>query len=391
MVWDAAHQRGVLFGGDVAGIDGNSADTWLWDGTNWQLWSAKAQTFDMTGRANGTWNFTTINIPPGVTVVFKKNAANTPVRWLATGDVTISGIVDVGGQFGANSLAPGVPAQGGPGGFNGGRGAIRFDASASFVGQPGQGPGGGTPGTAQQTDPTNLRDGNPGNYLGSYGNAFLQPLLGGSGGGGGASADVSNGGNGGGGGGAIMISSSRDVTLNGVIRANGGALEWSNASYGGYGSGGAILLRADRVTGSGSLEAFGGSNGNPNGRIRVEAYARTLSGSAVPTAVVGLPAPNGELNQVGALSIVSVKGQTVVSPPTGNLLTPDVVFSDTGPVSVVVTGTGIPNGTAVRLRIVTATNVIDATPQNLVNGTATFNVTVPKGLGTLQATAQYTQ
>ncbi len=391
MVWDAARQQGVLFGGDIPSVDNYSADTWLWDGTDWQQWSGKVQTFDMTGRANGIWNFTTIRIPTGITVKFKRNAGNTPVRWLASGDVTIDGAVDASGELGANALPPGVPARGGPGGFDGGRGGIRVDASGSFVGQPGQGPGAGAPGTAQQTSPQNLRDGQQGEYNGSYGNAFLQPLAGGSGGGGGASSQTWNGGNGGGGGGAIMISSSRDIALNGIIRANGGMYEWSNASYGGRGSGGAILLRADRITGPGSLEAFGGQNNNPNGRIRVEAYTRTLTGGQTPAAVVGLPAANGELNQLGTLTIQSVDGLNVAQPPSGNLLTPDVVFADAGPVQVVVNGTGIPNGTAVRLRITTAQSVIEPTPQGLVNGTATFNVTVPKGLGTLQATAQFTQ
>jgi hypothetical protein len=389
LVWDATRQRAVMFGGDVPGVDSYSADTWLWDGTTWQFWSGKSQTFDMTADADGVWNFTTINIPPNVTVRFKKNAANTPVRWLATGDVTIDGALDVNGDTGSNLLPPGVSASGGPGGYDGGRGGIAFISSASYVGVPGQGPGGGAPGTAQQTSPTNLRDGIGGNYTGSYGNVFLQPLLGGSGGGGGASSDTLNGGNGGGGGGAILISSSRDIMLNGLIRANGGNYEYSGASYGGRGSGGGILLRADRVTGPGSLQAYGGDSGVPNGRIRIEGYSRTLTGGRVPPEVVGLPAVNAEINQIGALTIVSVKGVTVASPPSGNLLTPDVVFSDTGPVTIVVSGSGIPNGTPVKLRITTAASVIEPPPQNLAGGTATFNVTVPKGVGTLQATATF--
>jgi len=388
MVWDAARQRGVMVGGDIPSVDNFAADTWLWDGTQWQIWSDKVQYFDMTGRANGTWHFTSITIPSGVTVRFIKNAANTPVRWLATLDVTINGTIDLSGEFGANNLPPGVAARGGPGGYDGGLGGIRVSSSASFVGQPGKGPGGGDPGTAQQTNP-NLRDGKPGEYASKYGNVFLQPLLGGSGGGGGASDNDSDGGRGGGGGGALMISSSRDITLNGVVRANGGDRQWSGASYGGPGSGGAILLRADRITGPGSLEAYGGYASNPNGRIRLEAYIRTLTGAQNPSAVVGLPSPSGELNQVGTLSIVSVKGVNVVQPPTGSLLTPDVVFSDEGPVQVVVSATGIPDGTPVQLRITTASSVIEAAPQNLTGSSATFNVTVPKGLGTLQATAQF--
>lgn len=391
MVHDTAQQRGILFAGDVPGVDNYSADTWFWNGTDWTQWSSKIQYFDISARPNGVFNFTTIEVPAGVTVSWIiTNLYLPPFRWLATGDVTINGAVDVSGQFAANSLPPGVPARGGPGGYDGGLGGIRFNSSASYVGQPGKGPGGGEPGTAQQTNP-NLRDGKNGEYASDYGNAFLQPLSGGSGGGGGSSNADWDGGRGGGGGGAIMISSSRDIILNGVVRANGGEYQWSNASYGGRGSGGAILLRADRVTGPGSLEAYGGHPNNPNGRIRVEAYARALTGGQNPPAVVGLPAANGELNQAGTLSIVSVDGANVTQPPTGNLLTPDVVFNDAGPVNIVVSGTGIPNGTPVTVTITTGTSIITAGPQNLQNGTATVSATVPAGTGTLQATAQYSQ
>ncbi len=53
-------------------------------------------TFDMTAKPDGVWNFTTINIPAGVKVSFKKNAASTGVVWLATGDVNIAGEVNLG-------------------------------------------------------------------------------------------------------------------------------------------------------------------------------------------------------------------------------------------------------------------------------------------------------
>ena len=391
MVWDAGKQRILLFGGEVPGIDAYDADTMLWDGANWAFFSGKIQFFDMAARASGTWNFTSINIPGNVTIRFLKNPNNSPVRWLATDNVTINGALDLNGEWGMNALPAGVPAKAGPGGFDGGRGGIRFDASSSFVGSPGQGPGGGNPGTAQQTSPTNLRDAQRGEHNSVYGNAFLQPLIGGSGGGGGASSDTSDGGNGGAGGGAIMISSSRDITINGRISANGGSVEWSGGSYGGHGSGGAILLRADRVTGPGTLEAFGGTTQFPNGRIRVEGYTRSLTGASTPVTVVSLPSANGELNQVGTLSIASVDGVNVAQPPTGNLNNPDVVFSDAGPVTVLVNANGVPNGTPVRLRITTPTSVITGGPVNLAAGQASFNVTVPAGIGTIQATAEYTQ
>jgi len=43
--------------------------------------------------ANGIFNFTTVNIPAGVTVTFQNNGTNTPVTILATGDVTIAGTI----------------------------------------------------------------------------------------------------------------------------------------------------------------------------------------------------------------------------------------------------------------------------------------------------------
>ncbi len=388
MVWHRGLERMVAMGGDIPGVENWSADTDFWNGTDWVAHSGKVQFFDLNAKANGIFNFTTINIPSGVFVRFLKNIGNTPVRWLASQDVIINGAIEANGEFGANDLPPGVPARGGPGGFDGGLGGIRIDASGSYVGSPGQGLGGGDPGTAPQTNP-NLRDAKHGGFKDVYGNAFLQPLIGGSGGGGGSSSADWNGGNGAGGGGAILIASSRDIAINGRISANGGEYQWSNASYGGRGSGGAILLRADRISGPGSVETYGGVTGNPNGRIRIEAYIRSLTGAQNPVAVVGLPAASGQLNQVGTLNIVSVDGLNVVQPPTGNQLSPDVVFSKAGTVSVVIKGTGIPDGTPVSLRVTTGTGVIPGGPVNMVGGSATINVAVPAGLGTLQAKAEF--
>ncbi len=393
MVWDGTRNRVVVFGGNTP-AENPSSDTYLWNGTDWTYFSGRTQTFDMTGRASGIWNYSTINIPTDVRVVFKKNSANTPVRWLATGDVVVNGTIDVGGEDGLNSLPLGVVAQGGAGGFAGGRGALRQDQSGSFVGGPGQGPGGGLPGTSLQTNP-NLHDGKNGNYSdatlpGSYGNVFIQPLVGGSGGGGGASSETVNGGNGGGGGGAIFIASSRDIIVNGAIEANGGELQHSGTSYGGRGSGGAILLRADRISGNGRLDAYGGTTSLDNGRIRLEAYYRQLAGQTRPISVNSAPIANTDFNTLGVLAVTLVSGQNVVQPPSGNTLSPDVIFTAAGPISVTVQGTGIPNGTPVKLRVTTSENVIDVPAVNLAGNTAVFSgVNVPAGIGTIQAFAEF--
>ena len=73
----------------------------------------------MSAKPDGIWNYTTINIPAGVKVSFTKNAANTGVIWLATGDVNIAGEVNLDGADGTLNVARGNEAPGGPGGFRG--------------------------------------------------------------------------------------------------------------------------------------------------------------------------------------------------------------------------------------------------------------------------------
>src|SRR5512135_2438605 len=87
--------------------------------------------------ADGIFNFTTINIPTGVKVTFIKNASNTPVYILATGDVNVLGTISVDGGL-CNMTTPGV---GGPGAFDGG-----LRGTPAVSGGAGQGPGGGNPG-----------------------------------------------------------------------------------------------------------------------------------------------------------------------------------------------------------------------------------------------------
>src|SRR5262245_3191512 len=59
-----------------------------------------ASNVTVTLPANGVFNYTTINIPSGVTVKFTRNAANTPVTLLAQGDVVITGTIDISGSPG---------------------------------------------------------------------------------------------------------------------------------------------------------------------------------------------------------------------------------------------------------------------------------------------------
>lgn len=203
---------------------------------------------------DGVLNYTTVSIGASSSVVFKRNAANTPVTILASGDVTIAGSININGSAVDTNQQGG---KGGPGGFDGGRGGSFIDASQwkangepTFnAGSPGFGPGGGAGGGVVLPGPSGmnssgtvpfLRHGTGGAYGGrlvafpastvkcahpevpGYGNVNLIPLVGGSGGGGGAGGNRVAGGGGGGGGGAILIASSGVINLTGVIYANGG-------------------------------------------------------------------------------------------------------------------------------------------------------------------------
>jgi hypothetical protein len=211
---------------------------------------------------DGIFHCTTINVAQGVTLRFNRNQLNTPVYLLATGDVTVSGTIDVSGSDGS----PTMGGTGGPGGFGGGGPGIGGLAPGA-----GQGPGGGFPGTNTTTaasagngiysTPHNNGSANNGAV---YGSPLLVPLVGGSGGGG--SPDFG----GAGGGGAILLASSSRITVNGAIRARGGTV----GSARGLGSGGAIRLVSPEVGGNGALDTAGGFNAGP-GRTRIDSISRS--------------------------------------------------------------------------------------------------------------------
>ena len=288
--------------------------------------------------ASGVLNYTSINIPAGVTVTFKKNTTNTPVYLLASGNVTIAGAIDVRGAdakstgtYGDGALGDdGIPGVGGPGGFDGGRGGREDAAQRVDIvrGGGGLGPGGGRGGIEGGNGCVNdgtsyfkyeasggayadstwgfyasaYCDGNyRTNYIPSakaYGSALLQPLIGGSGGGGGRGGTTYPGSGGGGGGGAILIAATGTMTVTGSIDSTGGdaggLAGTGTGGYGAGGSGGAVRLMATSITGNGKLYAAGGclnfsnarrqycgitgnsnSRGGAPGRIRLEAEAIT--------------------------------------------------------------------------------------------------------------------
>lgn len=330
--------------------------------------------------ANGVLNYTTINIPAGVTVTFTPNAANTPVYMLATGNVTIAGVINVNGANGT-STAPGA---GGPGGFAGGYSCNPY----AVVGGSGLGPGGG-PGSGATTTPTT---GIHGSYAGmgsnnspssTYGNAQIMPLIGGSGGSGGyaSSATTQTYQNGGGGGGAILIASSGTITHTGTIYAKGGV----SAYYGGTGSAGAIKLMANTITGTGTLDASSTTGGY--GRIRLETYNLTLYGTSTPAFTFGAPGSVfGSLPP--SLTITSIGGTAVPTSATGSYTTPDIILpsSTTNPVSVGISATNVPVGTTINLKVVPQTWKTTTIATDLPVVTTTLSGTDASSSGTASVT-----
>lgn len=320
---------------------------------------------------DGIFNFTTVNIPSGVKITFKKNASNTSAYILATGDVIISGTIDVSGGSSPTDNHPGVS---GPGGFDGGFGGI--PGISNGAGGKGLGPGGGGGG------PNLLYVGGAGGGFGTaggnssggyaqggstYGNSRLIPLIGGSGGGG-ASGGYGIGTGGGGGGGAILIASSGNVKINGTIYAVGGGGKYvsSYTALSGSGSGGAIKLIANSISGMGSLNAVGlGSySSGGSGRIRIEAYTNTYGNISTPNYTSGLPG-SVFLANIPSLSITSIAGVNISSNPTGSYSTPDIELptTTTNPVTVALSASNIP---------LTATITISTIPKygNTTNVTA---------------------
>ncbi len=193
---------------------------------------------------SGVLNYTSINIPSGVTVTFKKNVTNTPVVLLVSGGVTVAGTInvsgtastDVGASGSGNIGDDGIAGVGGPGGYDGGRGGPGGNTSVAGAGL---GPGAG--GAGSRYSSTVFWGGGGGGYgtagIGgyssgasptvaatggiTYGSATLLPILGGSGGGGGVGGLSFAGSGGGGGGGALFIAASGTINVTGSILANG--------------------------------------------------------------------------------------------------------------------------------------------------------------------------
>lgn len=316
---------------------------------------------------DGRLNYTTVHVPPNVTVTFTPNAANTPVYLLATGGVFIEGNIRVDGE-GGTSLRGG---RGGPGGFAGGMPGILGAAPGN-----GQGPGGGQ----GHLDANQAGRGVYGSRSTAvraldgevYGSQLLVPLVGGSGGGGFANQG------GGGGGGAILIASSTAITnvAGSVIRAWGG-----NPN----GSGGAIRLVAPLIVGTGTLDVSGAVTAY-SGRVRCDLIERQLFGLSFTPGTAPVTAGEAFMvtfpPNVPSLRLVSVAGEPVpANSPAGFTVQLPFGAPAIQPIVLEATDFGVDVPVAIRLTpaIGSATPPILTNINNVAAGSAqiTVNATFP--------------
>ncbi|WP_321365275.1 hypothetical protein [uncultured Desulfuromusa sp.] len=327
---------------------------------------------------DGVFHFTTVTVESGATLTFINNEANTPVTMLATGDVNIVGTISVDGKNGSGRDG----GQPGPGGYTGGMGG-----QPKYAGKRGYGPGGGGVGARLATSYIGITGIGAGGGFGSvgsngysfpdyggaggqvYGNVRCFPLMGGSGGGGGSATTGYAGGGGGGGAGALLIAADGDLTLTGLIRANGGSgayglyYDSSGNDYygggGGGGAGGAIRLLANSILGTGRLQAIGGTGGRGGaststarggtggqGRISLESASGTISQSLIALEPVPATSIITDLYpaDLPTLNIISIGGKAVPSSSRGLLDSPDIWldYSTTNPIEITVEAQNIP-------------------------------------------------
>lgn len=386
--------------------------------------------------ADGVLEYTSIDIPAGISVTFAKNALNTPVTLLVSGDATINGTIDVSGSDAPPSAGAGdgnlgddgLPGEGGPGGFDGGRGGLAHDSTAGDsprIAQAGIGPGGGLPtisylgrddchgsggsfGTQGEISWSSC-NGQPGPL---YGNDDLLPLIGGSGGSGGGGRQSTGGSGGGGGGGALLIAVTGTLTIadGAEILATGGRSGdvghdggFDNGGrVGGGGSGGGIRLVATNLGGTGTILAEGGKTGEYNdynrnqyggkGRIRLEAENFTFNGSSNPAYSLAEP---GQLviSGVPTIRIANVGGQDAPSEPSGY---GDIVLASDAPnpVDIVLETTDVPVGNTVSVTVTPPNGhpysvTSSALQGSEANASATASVDIPDGPSVLLATLSF--
>jgi hypothetical protein len=374
---------------------------------------------------NNAYHFTTINVESGVTVKLRADilGVGIPVIWLATGDVTIDGTLDLNGERGHAYNATGIvqAAIGGAGGFNGGTGRREFRAPTV-----GQGPGGSdvirtSVGNYRVSGAGHANAGGSNDSLAgsSYGNNFLIPLLGGSGGAGSGdstateSASASQLGAGGGaGGGAVLIASSTQIQVNGSITCaggNGGVPRGGLSNSGGGGSGGSIRLMANTLVGSGVLSAAGGAGidfsvgAGSVGRIRQEIFDNQFTGATTPNVIASVPISVFPKSAIPSVRVVRISGLSVPPnatasidlplAPTGSFVPADMVIDENDTVTLEIEASDIPLGTVVNLTLYSGAVVLNIISTPLVgtleSSTATATVAIPTGFSRFAVEASW--
>jgi hypothetical protein len=337
------------------------------------------------------FNFTAITIASGSLLKFYEGVLHGPVFLLASGDVTINGVIDITGDASpgptASAAQQGVEFAG-SGGYTGGMGGICGDSNHAAL--QGNGPGGGAAGSGPSCSGVAPVGGQ------FSGDQFLVPLVGGSGGGGENDNDGGFGAQGGAGGGALLIASSTKITLNSI--SGGGTV---NGLYNGYifayggnggdrgcgGSGGAVRLVANTIAVGSQygiqVQTGGGSNCHTaptNGLARIEAFTTSFSSGQVNgPSIFSVPfALNLPTTALPVISVTSIGGITINANP---FSFPDATINSSSPVPVVITATNVPLTSTVTMYLLSDGGANQSIPVTLTgttqSSTATVNVTFP--------------
>lgn len=327
------------------------------------------------------FHYTSVNIPSSKTVKFTNHPSGAPVVWLVSGDVLISGTVNLDGEANGTYSRLSIP---GPGGFRGGLPA-GFLLSTNPAGS-GFGPGGGrNVGQAGSHATLGLTS-----TSSTYGSEQCLPLIGGSG----ASGASSIGGRvGGAGGGAILIAANSSVVVNGLVSANGGEGFFVNNG----GAGGAIRIVTATLSGTGQLRAIGNGEDGGFGRIRLESLSTT--GPLDPLPKVGDSLPDNPpliwLPSSGPkATIVSVGTKAAPADPHAELSVggTDVDLEIAGLTTVIIACENVPSASAVKLLMTPKYGNTVVVPATFQSGTTaqsqwSANVTLPIGYAVLQVHA----
>jgi hypothetical protein len=346
------------FSSGSTGADG--ALTYTTPGTYY--FNPKAANPPLNPAGDNIFNFTTINIAAGVRLKLSSIYLTGPVVWLASGDVTINGVIDLDGEpgngNGSSNQSDRVPNSAGAGGFSGGIGG-KF--GTQFPPLPGNGPGGGA--AESRANPTDVGGGK------FTGNQYLVPLIGGSGGGGsGCNLCTGNGtafgAGGGAGGGAILIASSTSIIFGtgSIITAKGADGLVACGCQSGGGGGGSIRLVANSIRGgpvtltaAGGYAYMGGAAIAANGAIRVEGESAALNYNADPTLPFLRSAPFAlalPVSPPSSIKVTTINGITVNANP---FTFPDVTLNAAGGVTVNVQAQYIPVGTIPKIMVFSET------------------------------------